>query len=121
QSIEGGAHVEARLVFGVCVTGCGERRFRRSPIGVELGEHRLDLRVAFGDLGLEEIVCIERVAERERMLRAVIPGQRLADSLLRFLAPNVSVLREDAGITDTSHDCSNDLHSGYARDVADDV
>ena len=64
----------------------GQRLRRRLPVGVECVEDGLDLFVALGDLGLVELIDIERLGQSEDMLFTVVSGERFTDRIFGSLA-----------------------------------
>ena len=68
-----------------------------------------------------ELIELERLPEREDMLRQVIAGQCLPDGLQRFLAPHVPILGQSGWIAHSVDDGADDLHPRHAGDVGDDV
>ena len=106
----------ARSVPLACRTD-GSGLLRRRPLFVQRAQDRLDLRVALGDLGLVEIVELQRLAEGEDVFGAVVPRERLADGLLRGGAPDIAKLGECVGCLGPSDDGPDDPHPGDPGDV----
>ena len=68
-----------------------------------------------------DVVQLQRVAEGEDVLGAIVPRERLADGLLRGGAPDVAVLGQRVGRVVAGDDGPDDAHARDARDVGDDV
>src|SRR5207249_2431809 len=105
------------LVLGLGVSDSGQRFRRRRARFVQRAQDSLDLDVAFGDLGLVEIVELQGVAKGEDVLRAVISREGGADSRLGGSTPDITKLRESFRRMVATNDGANDAHPGGARDV----
>jgi hypothetical protein len=55
------------------------------------------------------------------VLGAVAAGERLFDRLSTGMAIVMAQARQDFGVSFTGEDCADDLHTGHAGDVGNDM
>lgn len=123
ELIQQGPDVETELVAPLASSGSrlGQWLARRGFGRHQVDQHGLDLRVAFVDASLVEVVQGQRLLQGKYVLRPVIAHQCRAHRRERGLAAAIAHRSQYVKIALASHDRPNNSQAGRPGDVTDDV
>ena len=108
HALQGLIHAGRRPVAGVVA-------------GIKAGQLRQDLPIAFGDLGLIELVELHRLLEAEQVLAAIMAVQRARDGRRGALAARVAQVRQRHRVALAAHNGADDAHPRHPADVGNHV
>src|SRR5690242_20126722 len=81
QSIKCSTHVEAQLITTLCMARLRQRLLRGVAAFVERPQDGFDFSITLSDLGLMEIVQLQRLAQSENVLKTIITSECSDDGL----------------------------------------
>lgn len=122
QGIQRSAHVKAQ---GIALLGAvarfAERCLRWCLVGSQGRQSTCDVRIAFIDARLVEVVERQCLLQGEDVLGLIVAGQRCTYRLDSRLAVAIPHRRQNGGIAFSTDDGADDPHARGAGDVSDDM